>query len=324
MWRREFIGLVGGAASWPLAVGAQQSNQLKRIGTLLTGNDPQFGDAFVRELEKLGWIEGRNIHIEARVHTGDTDRMRAHAAELIKLSPDVVLAATPVEAKILRQETGSIPIVFAAGVDPVSQGIVDSFAHPGGNITGCSSFESSLGGKWLQSLKEMAPNISRVGIAFNPQTAPYIQTIIDSVEVAAGPLRLKILAFPVLDISELERSVASLAQGSGSAIIFPPDIFLSGKIKAIIELVAQYRLPAIYAVPAYAKFGGLLAYGPEFLDNYRRAATLIDRILKGAKPADLPVEQPTKFELFINLKTAKSLGLDVPLHLQQVADEVIE
>ena len=181
-----------------------------------------------------------------------------------------------------------------------------------------------MGGKWLQSLKEIAPYVSRVGIVFNPKTAPYIQTIVDSVEVAAGPLRLKILAIPVLDISELERSVASLAQGSDSAIIFPPDIFLSGKIKAIIELVAQYRLPAIYAVPAYAEFGGLLAYGPEFLDNYRRAATLIDRILKGAKPADLPVEQPTKFELFINLKTAKSLGLDVPLHLQQVADEVIE
>jgi ABC-type uncharacterized transport system substrate-binding protein len=325
MKRRAFIGLLGGSAfGWPIAATAQQPSRARLIGALLTGADPQTRDAFVRELEKLGWIEGRNIHIEARVHAGDPDRMRAYTTELIKLSPDVILAATPVEAKILRQETSIIPIVFAAGVDPVSQGIVDSFAHPGGNITGCSSFESSMGGKWLQSLKEIAPNINRVGIVFNPQTAPYILTIVDSVEVAAGPLRLKIVAIPVLDITELERSVGSLAQGSDSAIIFPPDIFLSGKIKTIIELVAQYRLPAVYAVPTYAKFGGLLAYGPDFLDNYRRAATLVNRILKGAKPADLPVEQPTKFELVINLKTAKSLGLEVPLHLQQVADDVIE
>ena len=323
MQRREFIGLVSGAAAWPLAVGAQQSNQLKRIGTLLTGSDPQFGDAFVEALQSIGWNAG-NVIIDQRFHMGDPQRMRTYANELVKLSPDVILAATPVEAKILRQETSNIPIVFAAGVDPVSQGIVESFAHPGGNITGCSSFESSLGGKWLQDLKETAPNINRVGIAFNPQTAPYIQTIVDSVEIAAGPLRLEILVIPVLDITELEHSVASLAQGSDGAIIFPPDIFLSGKIKAIIELVAQYRLPAVYAVPTYAKLGGLLAYGPSFLDNYRRAAALINRILKGAKPADLPVEQPTKFELIINLKTAKSLGLDVPLHLQQVADEVIE
>jgi putative ABC transport system substrate-binding protein len=325
MKRREFITLLGGAAaSLPLTARAQQSNRLRRIGTLLTGNDPQFGDAFREALEKLGWVEGRNVHIDQRFHMGDPERMQTYADELVKLSPDVILAATPVEAKVLRQETNIIPIVFAAGVDPVSQGIVDSFAHPGGNITGCSSFESSLGGKWIQSLKEMAPNISRVGIVFNPLTATYIQTIVHSVEVAAGPLRVEVLAIPVHDVTELEHSVASLAQRSDSAIIFPPDIFSSGKIKAIIELVAQYRLPAIYAVPVYAKFGGLLAYGPNFLDNYRRAATLVNRILKGAKPADLPIEQPDKFLLAVNLKTARQLGLEIPPTLLAIADEVIE
>ena len=184
-------------------------------------------------------------------------------------------------------------------------------AHPGGNITGCSTFEFSLGGKWVQTLKEIAPNVKRIGIVYNPQTAPYIESIVRSVDVAAAPLRVGISVKPVQDIAGLERDVASWAQEPDGAMIFPPDIFLSAKVKAIIALTAQYRLPAIYSVPAYAKFGGLLAYGPDFMDNYRRAARLVDRILRGEKPSDLPIEQPTRFVLAVNLKTARQLGLEV-------------
>jgi putative ABC transport system substrate-binding protein len=325
MRRREFIAAIGAVSiGWPIGASAQQPDRVRRIGALLTGVDSQLSDAFVRELEKLGWVEGRNIHIEMRLHAGDPDRMRAYAAELVNLSPDVILATSPIEAKVLRQETGVIPIVFAAGVDPVSQGVVDSLAHPGGNITGCSTFEFSLGGKWVQTLKEIAPDIKRIGMVFNPQTAPYIQSIVHSVEVAAAPLRLEISAKPVRDTTELERAVASWARESGSAMIFPPDIFLSANVKAIVALVAEYRLPAIYSVPAYARFGGLLAYGPDFFDNYRRAAHLVDRILRGDKPSDLPIEQPVRFVLTINLKTAKQLGLNVGAALLARADEVIE
>jgi putative ABC transport system substrate-binding protein len=325
MKRREFIVASIGvmAIGWPIGGIAQQPDRVRRIGALLIGAGP-LSDEFARELENLGWIEGRNIHIDVRTHSGDSDRMRAYASELVKLSPDVILAASPVEAKMLRQETGIIPIVFASGVDPVGQGAVDSFAHPGGNITGCSSFEFSMGGKWVQGLTEMAPRTKRIGVVFNPQTAPYIESILQSVKFAADPLRVEISAIPVLDLGELERAVASLAQEPDHAMFFPPDVFLSAQVQAIIALVAQYRLPAVYPVPAFADFGGLLAYGPNFLDNFRRAAKLVDRILKGAKPADLPVEQPTSFELAINLRTAKALGLEIPATLLARADKVIE
>jgi len=325
MKRREFIAASIGAMAigWPIGGIAQQPDRLRQIGALLIGAGP-LSDEFARELERLGWIEGRNIHIEIRTHSGDSDRMRAYAGELARLSPDVILAASPVEAKMLQQETGKIPIVFASGTDPVGQGAVDSFAHPGGNITGCSSFEFSMGGKWIQGLKEMAPRTRRIGVVFNPQTAPYIESILQSVRFAADPLRVEISAIPVFDLVELERAVASLAKEPDNAMFFPPDVFLSAKVEAIIALVAQYRLPAVYPVPAFANLGGLLAYGPDFLDNFRRAAKLVDRILNGAKPADLPVEQPTSFELAINLKTAKDLGLEIPPTLLARADKVIE
>ncbi len=325
MRRREFIAAIGAASiAWPVVGSAQQPQQVRRVGALLTVADSRLSGAFIGELEKLGWIEGRNIHIEARFHAGDLDRMQAYAAELVGLSPDVILATSPIEAKVLRQETSTVPIVFAAGVDPVSQGVADSLAHPGGNITGCSTFEFSLGGKWVQSLKEIAPNVKRIGVVFNPQTVPYIDSIVHSIDVAAGPLGVGVSAIPVLDSAGLERAVVSWAQEPGSGMIFPPDIFLSARIKAIIALAARYRLPAVYSVPAYAKFGGLLAYGPDFVDNYRRAARLVDRILRGARPSDLPIEQPTRFVLAINLKTAKELGLDVNASLLGGADEVIE
>lgn len=250
--------------------------------------------------------------------------MQAFAAELAKLSPDVILASSPIEAKALQTETGTVPIVFVIGVDPVSQGVVESLARPGRNVTGCSSFDFSMGGKWAQSLKEMAPHVKRMGIIFNPQTAPYMQSIVQSVESGAGPLQIEITAIPVLDDVELGRAMTSLAQKSDSAMVVPPDIFLSARMQAIVALAAELRLPAIYPGAPIAKFGGLLAYGPDFSDNYRRTAKLIDRILRGAKPADLPVEQPNKFQMAINLKTAKLLGLTVPSTLLAQADEVIE
>jgi putative tryptophan/tyrosine transport system substrate-binding protein len=323
MQRREFIMLIGGAAAWPSAACAQQPNRMRRVGALLTGAGSLI-DVLARELENLGWSEGRNVHIELRTHTGDPSQLRADAAGLVRLSPDVIFTTSPVEAKVLRQETSSIPIVFAVGVDPVSQGVIHSFAHPGGNITGCSSFEFSMGGKWVQNLKEIAPNIRRIGVFFNPRTAPYIQSIIHSVESAAGPSSVKISAIPVQDLAEFEHAVASFAQEPDGGIIFPPDIFLAAKIQAIIALVAQYHVPAVYSIPAFATLGGLVAYGPDIVDNYRRAANLVDRILRGAKPGDLPVEQPTKFQLVINLKTAKALGLAVSPSLLASADEVIE
>jgi putative ABC transport system substrate-binding protein len=325
MKRRGFMAASIGAMAigWPGSGIAQQPDRVRQIGALVIGTGP-LSDEFVRELEKLGWIEGRNIHIELRTHAGDSGRMQAYAGELVRLSPDVILAASPIEAKVLQQETATIPIVFASGVDPVGQGAVDSFAYPGANITGCSSFEFSMGGKWVQSLKEIAPRTRRIGVVFNPQTAPYIESILHSVKFAADPLRVEISAIPVLDLVELERAVALLAQEPDNAMFFPPDVFLSAKVQAIIALVARYRLPAIYPVPAFADFGGLLAYGPNFLDNFRRAAKLVDRILNGVKPADLPVEQPTSFELAINLKTAKDLGLEIPPTLIARADKVIE
>jgi putative ABC transport system substrate-binding protein len=327
MKRREFITLFGGAliaTVWASGTIAQRSEPVRRIGALSSGGFGQTGASVFSELEKLGWVEGRNVHIEKRLHGGDPDRMRYYAAELVKLSPDVILAFSPVEAKVLQQETSTIPIVFVVGVDPVSQGVVDSFAHPGRNVTGCSSFDFPMGGKWVQSLKEIAPNINRIGIVFNPQTAPYMQSIVQSVEFAASSLHVKILAIPVLNDAELDQAITSLAQERDNAMIVPPDIFLNTRMRTVIALAAQYRLPAIYTASGYANLGGLIAYGPDFFDNYRRSAKLVDRVLKGAKPGDLPVEQPTKFELAINLKTARELGLEIPPTLLARADEVIE
>jgi putative ABC transport system substrate-binding protein len=330
MERREFISLFGRvtvATVWASGAIAQRSVPVRRIGALSSGGFGLIGlpgASVFSELEKLGWVEGRNVHIEERLHGGDPDRMRAYAAELIKLSPDVLLAFSPVEASVFQQETSTISIVFAVGVDPVSQGVVDSFAHPGRNVTGCSTFDFSMGGKWVQSLKEIVPNVKRIGVVFNPQTAPYMQSIVHSVQSAAVPLHLEILVIPVLDDAELDQAITSLAQEPDNAMIVPPDIFLITKAQAIISLAARFRLPVVYPASPYASSGGLIAYGPDLSDNYRRAAKLVDRILNGAKPADLPVEQPNKFQMVVNLKTAKALGLTVPAMLLAEADEVIE
>ncbi|MBI5322358.1 ABC transporter substrate-binding protein [Bradyrhizobium sp.] len=327
MNRREFIALSAAATvatvSSTSAI-AQRSEPTRRIGALFSGGFGQSGAPVFRELERLGWVKDRNIHIEERLYGNETARMRSFAAELAKLSLDAILASSPIEAKALQLETSTVPIVFVIGVDPVSQGVVDSLARPGHNITGCSSFDFSMGGKWAQSLKEIAPNTKRMGIIFNPQAAPYMQSIVRSVEAGARSLQVEVAAIPVLDDAALGQAITSLAQQPDSALVVPPDIFLSARMPAIVALTAQVRLPAIYPGTAIVRVGGLLSYGPDFSDNYRRTAKLVDRILNGAKPADLPVEQPSKFQMAINLKTASLLGLAVPPALLAQADEVID
>jgi len=324
MRRREFMTLAASVAAlgWPTDGTTQQVDRARRIGVLLGGSDAKL--RLLQQLQTVGLVEGRNIHIEFREHGGDPDQLRAYAAELISLSPEVIVAETPIEVKALRRETSTIPIVFTAGVDPVSQGIIESFAHPGGNVTGCASFEFSMGGKWLQILNEIDQQVKHVSIVFNPDTAPYMGAILRSVEAAAAALRMQISAVPVHNFSEIEGLVISSADEPGRAIIFPPDIFTTAKIRDIIALVAKHNIPAVYSIPVFATYGGLIAYGPDLIENFRRAAILVDRILKGARPADLPVEQPTKFEFVINLKTAKALNLEIPPAMLARADKVIE
>jgi putative tryptophan/tyrosine transport system substrate-binding protein len=312
--------------AWPLATRAQQSRRMRRVGALYfssRGGVLKYHQAFLEELQHLGWTEGGNILLDVRFAAGDSNRLGVFATELVGFSPEVVVASSPLEVRAVQQQTRSIPIVFTPAVDPVSQGLVGSIRHPGGNITGCSSFEFSMGGKWVELLKEVAPNTARVAVIFNPKTAPYIEEILRSIEVAAASA-VKVAAAPIHDDHEMEIVIGRLASEPGSALILPPDIFTSAKRQQIVALAAQHPVPAIYSVPSFVEVGGLLAYGPDLLDNYRRTATYVDRILKGANPAELPVEAPTKFLLVINLKTAKALGLTVPPSLLARADEVIE
>jgi len=326
--RRTFIAGLGSAAVWPLSARAQQPERVRRIGALwfagAEGVDPEYGRSFREGLQNLGWTDGRNVQIDSRLAGGDVDRLRALAIDLVNSSPEVIVAGTPLEVRALRQQTRTVPIVFAAAVDPVSQGLVESLAHPGGNITGCSSFEFSMGGKWVEILKEVAPSTKRVGVVFNPETAPYMEPILRSIEGAAVSLAVEVTPAPIRNHPEIEHVMAQFAREPGNGLIFPPDIFTSAGYKRIVAFAAQYRVPAVYSVPSFAQHGGLLAYGPDLLDNYRRMAIYVDRILKGAKPADLPVQAPTKFQLVVNLKAAKALGLTIAESFLLRADEVIE
>jgi putative ABC transport system substrate-binding protein len=325
--RREFITLVGGAAAtWPTGVGAQQSERIRRIGLLMGYPEAQSEFAsFMDELRKLGWVDGRNLQIDTRWGIpADPDSMHRFARELVALQPDLILSqSTPTTAALL-QETRIIPIVFAIVADPVGSGFVASLARPGGNATGFVVTESSLGGKWLELLREVAPRITRVAALFNPAMAPYAEYWLDSFKAAAASFAVEAIRAPIHDFSELESIIAAQAREPNSGLFVLPDAFTFGYRVEIVSLAARYRLPAVYAFRFFTALGGLLSYGNNLNDNFRRAASYADRILKGAKPSDLPVQAPVKFELVINLKTAKTLGLDVPLHLQQLADEVIE
>ena len=330
MRRRDFITLLGSAAaSWPLATRAQQSDRVRRIGVLMayTESDPEGQSrsrAFEQALKELGWADGGNLRIDYRWPGEDVDQIRTFANDLVRMAPDAILAGATPAVIALQRATRSIPIVFAGVTDPVGQGIVESLAHPGGNLTGFANFEFSLGGKWLELLKEIAPQVTRVGIMFNPETAPASSSYLRSVEAVAPSFAIQLTAMPIRDEADMERVMASLAREPLGGLLVLPDIFTISHRKPTIALAARHRLPAIYSLAFFARDGGLVSYGIDTINEYRRAALYVDRILKGAKPADLPVQAPTKFELVINLKTAKALGLTISPSLLARADEVIE
>ena len=330
MIRREFITLLGGAvAAWPLATNAQQPERMRRIAMLsgFAATDPEAQGrvaGFQHGLKELGWTAGRNLHIDFRWDTGDATEMRTFATELVELKPDLIVGMTTPAVAALVQETKTIPIVFASIVDPLGRGFISNMARPGGNVTGILNFEFSMGGKWLETLKQVAPAVRRVAILFNPDTAPFAASFVRVIEASAPSFAVDPIATAVRDDAELERSVADFAAKPAGGLIVLPDGFTVGHRDLIIALAARYRLPAVYPLRAFAVSGGLISDSGDPIDILRRTASYIDRILKGAKPGDLPVQTPTKFELVINLKTAKALGLEVPPMLLARADEVIE
>jgi putative ABC transport system substrate-binding protein len=330
MRRREFITLAGGAmAAWPRIARAQQAGPVRVIGTLFdmrdnTATARSYIAAFREELAKLGWQEGVNLRIESRFSDGRTDGLRALAKQLVDLRPDAILGRGTAETTALAHETQTIPIVFAAVSDPLGNGFAASLAHPGGNITGFTNIESSMGGKWIELLKEIAPRTERVALLFNPTTAAPVQFYLSSIETAAQSLGVKVNDAPVHATDEIEGVIAALARDPGSGLMAMPDTFNGANLELTVTLASRYRVPAISYPPLFAELGGLISYGVDFNELFRQAAGYIDRIFKGAKPADLPVQLPTKLMLVINKKTAKALGLTVPLTLQASADEVIE
>src|SRR5262252_9588449 len=329
MKRREFITLLGGAAAaWPLVARAQQGERLRRIGVLMVSADDPEGQARVtalkQGLQNLGWTDGRNIQIETRFGGADAGRIRVQAAELVALAPDVLVGqGTPV-VRALRQATSSIPIVVATVNDPVEQGFVSSLAHPGGNITGFSFIDFQMVGKWLEMLKEAAPGVSRAVLMFNPDTAPHYYVYLRSFEAEPRSVAIEVTAAPVRDTAEIEVAFAKLGREPGGGLIVAPDAFTIVHQHLFIRLAQQHRVPAVHPNRSHVVQGALMSYGPDPYDMFRRSASYVDRIFKGAKPSDLPVQQPTKFDLAINLNTAKALGLEIPPTLLARADEVIE
>ena len=329
MKRRDFITLLGGtAATWPLAARAQPREQMKRIGILLPGtaDNPVFQArlaAFYQELALLGWSIGRNVRIDTHWATADAAELRKHAEELAALAPDVILATGNSTVPPLLQATRTVPIVFPLAGDPVGAGFVDSLARPGGNATGFMLYEYGMGGKWLELLKEIAPNVTRVAVLRDP-ASPSQTAQFGAIRAMAPSVSVEVIPINVRDAGEIERAVADFAR-SGNGGLIPTSSAVALRYRdLIITLAARHKLPAIYWERFFVTSGGLMSYGPDLIDNYRRAAGYVDRILKGEKPADLPVQTPTKYEMVINLKTAKALGLSVPSILQQRADELIE
>jgi ABC-type uncharacterized transport system substrate-binding protein len=333
MRRRDFVALLGTVPlpnAWLDAARAQQPDRMRHVGVLMAHaeSDPEYQDyltAFRRELDRLGWTEGRNIQIDSRWGALEDEESRLRSAnELIALKPDVLVTQnTPPTASMLQQ-THTIPTVFIIVADPVGSGFVESLARPAGNATGFMIMEATIASKWLELLKEIAPRLNRVAMLFNPATTPYAQIYLNPFKAAAASFALEASAAPVHDLSELETVFAAQAREPNGGLIVMPDGFMNVHREKVVSLAARYSLPAVYAWRYFAELGGLLSYGNEQRDSFRLAATYVDRILKGAKPSELPVQAPVKFELVINLKTAKALGLEVPLHLQQEADKIIE
>ena len=329
--RRQFIALLGGAAAaWPLVVRAQQASEIRRLGVLMgyAESDPEangFFAGFTERLAELGWLDGRNLRMDVRWAPGSVDRMRTFAKELVELRPDVILAnSTPITAA-LQRETRTIPIVFAVASDPVGSGFVASLPRPGGNITGFSIAEPSLPGKWLELLSEVAPNLQRAAMMFNPDTASYVSSYyLPAFEAATQSRKVAPITARVRNDAEIETVITSLGREPGGGLLVMPDNFMEIHRAQIISLAAQNKVPAIYQLPVNVKEGGLLSYGTDFADVFRRAAAYVDRVLRGTMPSELPVQMPIKYILAINAKTAEALGLAVPSTLLVRADEVVE
>jgi putative ABC transport system substrate-binding protein len=330
--RRKFIAALGGTAfAWPLAARAQQPKRVRRIGVLMSraADDPegraQLG-AFVQGLQEAGWADGRNVEIAARWAAGDAGQYRKYAAELVALEPDVLLAVSTPAVTALQQASRTVPIVFVGVSNPIGSGFVESFSRPGGNITGFTNLEATIGGKWLGLLKEIAPSIKHASMLFNPETANagasggvYLQ----SIEAAAHVLSIELIASPVHNPADIDDVFAGIAKSPDGGLIVMPNAFIFKNRERIVAQAARFQIPTVYPLVMFVKAGGLLSYGVDALDGFRRAPPYVDRILKGEKPANLPVQAPTKFELVINLKTAKELGLTVPQSLFTTA-EIIE
>jgi ABC-type uncharacterized transport system substrate-binding protein len=327
--RRQFITLLGGAAAaWPLAARAQQPGGIRRIGNLMNvaetdRESPARIAAFVEGLQQAGWIDDRNVRIDHRWAAGDAERYRRYAAELVALAPDVILATAGPSVVALQQATRTVPIVFVQLIDPVGAGLVASLARPGGNITGFTAFEYGMSAKWLELLKEIAPRVTRVAVVRDPGITAGIGQFA-AIQVAAPSFGVELTPVDGRDAGEIERAVAAFAHGANGGLIVTASPAIAARRELIMTLAARHRLPAVYPFRYYVDGGGLIGYGSEWTDQYRRAAGYVDRILKGDKPADLPVQAPTKYELAINLKTANALGLEVPPTLLARADEVIE
>ena len=328
MRRREFITVMGAVLGWPLAAPAQQTDRTRRLGVLVTSVESDtegltWRTALVRRLQELGWIEGRNLTIDYRFGAVGVNRMPEFAKELVALQPDVIFAGSTTAVAALRQSTFSIPIVFTQVPDPIEVGIVRSFAKPGGNITGFTNFDPSIGGKWLQTLKDISPGINRVAFIFDPDNPSWV-VYGRALEAAAPALKIRLTPAGVRNATEIGHVMETLPREGGTGLVVLPGPVTLANRDSIIASAAHHRLPAIYPYRFSTTAGGLVSYGIDILDTYHRAAEYVDRILKGEKPADLPVQAPTKFEMVINLKTAKALGLTVPQTLLAGSDEVIE
>jgi len=328
MNRRSFIAGLASTAAWPLAARAQQGDRVRRIGVLQSGDetDPVFKpivSAFIQALAGLGWTDARNLRMDLRWARGDIDLTRALAQELVGLQPDIIVTIGTAGTAAVQGETRTIPIVFASVGDPVTSGIVPGLNQPGGNITGFATNEASVGGKWLELLSEIAPGLKRAAIMFNPDTAP-VSTYMPSLETAARLLKVEPIIAPVHSDVEIETAITAIGREPGAGLVLMGDVFTTVHRAPIILAAARNNLPAVYGASEFVRDGGLLSYGADLVDNIRRAATYVDRILRGAKPAELPVQLPTKFEMAVNLKTAKALGLTVPPSIMLRVDEVIE
>jgi putative tryptophan/tyrosine transport system substrate-binding protein len=329
MRRRDFITLIGGAAAWPLAARAQQAGErVRRIGVLMNFADDPAAQArlaaFRESLQKLGWRLDANLQIDYRWDVSSPERAQTAAAEILSLAPDVILANGTNALRAIQQATRTVPVVFTTVIEPIGQGFVANLAHPGGNITGFSYLEASVGGKWLNVLKDIAPQVTRVACMFNPQRGPYSVAISYFAQEAAQRLAVQYAAAPIFEPREIEPVVTNLVRDGAGGLIVSPDAFTVTHRDLIIELAARYKLSAVYSERIFVTAGGLVSYGADYVDHFRQAGSYVARILRGEKAGDLPVQQPSKFQLIVNVKTAKALRLEVPARVLAIADEVIE